>query len=59
MTRQKGIILSIIAVVLGYLSLYLAWGIVPESIFNTIALFLGIAFIIFGMVLFIASLNKN
>lgn len=59
MTRQKGIVLSILSVILGYLSLYLSWGILPGPTFSTLALLLGIGLVIFGIVMFVISANKN
>jgi uncharacterized membrane protein HdeD (DUF308 family) len=59
MTRHTGIIFSILSVLVGYISLYLSWGILPGPTFNTITLLLGISLIIFGVVLFIISVKKD
>jgi TRAP-type C4-dicarboxylate transport system permease large subunit len=59
MTKHKGIIFSILLVVVGYISLYLAWGILLGPTFSTIAMLLGIGLIIFGIVMFIISAKKD
>ena len=59
MTKQKGIILSILSVIVGYVSLYLSWGILPGTTFSTIALLLGIGLVIFGIVMFIVNAAKR
>lgn len=58
MTKKKGLLISLAGILSGYLSLYLAWGILPGPAFSTLALLLGLALIIFGIVMFIVSVTK-
>jgi hypothetical protein len=59
MTKQKGIILSICSIVVGFVLNGLAWTILSGPTFSTLGLLLGISLFIFGVVFFISSLNKN
>ncbi|UPT69667.1 MAG: hypothetical protein M0D53_10885 [Flavobacterium sp. JAD_PAG50586_2] len=59
MTKQKGILLSISSILLGFALNGLAWTILPGPMFSTLGLLLGIALFIFGVVMLIISVNKN
>ena len=59
MTKQKGIILSIYLLISGFILNGLAWTILPGPTFNTMGLLLGLGLFVFGVVMFVLSVNKN
>jgi hypothetical protein len=59
MTKQKGIVLSICSMVLGFVSNGLAWTILPGPTLSTLGLLLGLGLFIFGVVMFILRVNKT
>jgi hypothetical protein len=59
MTKQKGIVLSICSMVLGFVSNGLAWTVLPGPTLSTLGLLLGLGLFIFGVVMFILSVNKT
>jgi len=59
MTKQKGLILSISSILIGFILNGLAWSILSGPTFSTLGLLIGIGLMGFGAIMFIISVSKN
>jgi hypothetical protein len=59
MTKQKGIILSICSIILGFVLNGLAWTILPGPTFSSLGLTFGLGLMFVGFILFLININKR